>query len=295
MVNFCVKTEGTSKVRTLNIKIRDELIFLNVLVIVLIVAIAIFPSNAVRIVLGLPFLLFFPGYALMAALFPRRTGMDTVERIVLSFGISIVVVPLIGFVLNYTPWGIRLEPVLYSVGSFILIVSITAWLRRRRLPEQERFSIQLQLKAPSWGRHTPDRVLSVILIVVILGALGTLGYVIAKPKEAERFTEFYILGLEGRAVEYPREVKVGEDTKIIVVITNHEREVVSYRVEVKIAGIKNNEVGPMLLANEEKWEEILSFVPDKVGDNVKVEFFLYKNEESEPFLKPLHLWINVID
>lgn len=120
----------------MKIKIRNELIPLNVLVVVLIIAIIFFPSNALRIVLGLPFVFFFPGYALMAALFPGKKGINTIERIALSFGISIAIVPLIGLILNYTRWGIRLEPVLYSVASFIFIASIVAWLRRRRLPEQ---------------------------------------------------------------------------------------------------------------------------------------------------------------
>ena len=221
--------------------------------------------------------------------------MDVLVRVALSFGISIVVVPLIGFILNYSPWGIRLEAVLGSVGSFILITSIIAWLRRRRLPEQSRFCIQFQLKVPSWSGHGLNRVLAVILTIVILGALGTLGYVIVEPKAGETFTEFYILGLDGNADNYPSEVKVGQDVKVIVGLVNHELELASYRVEVKIEGVKNNEVGPVVLDNGERWEEILSFIPDKVGDNEKVEFILYKNEEGEPLLEPLHLWIDVTD
>jgi len=128
----------------LPIKIRNELILLNLLVIVLIIAIAFFFFFFIRIVLALPFLLFFPGYALIAALFPRRERMDAIEGIALSFGIGIGIVPLIGLILNYSPWGIRLEPALYSVSSFILATSIIAWLRRRRLPEQEQFCLTLR-------------------------------------------------------------------------------------------------------------------------------------------------------
>ena len=89
----------------LRLRIKNELIPLNLLVFILVVAIVLFPSNVLRIILGIPFLLFFPGYALMAALFPKREGMYGVERIALSFGLSIAVVPLIGLILNYTHWG----------------------------------------------------------------------------------------------------------------------------------------------------------------------------------------------
>jgi len=38
---------------------------------------------------------------------PRHTveGIDGIERVALSFGLSIAIVPLIGLVLNFTPWG----------------------------------------------------------------------------------------------------------------------------------------------------------------------------------------------
>lgn len=45
------------------------------------------------------------------------------------------------------------------------------------------------------------------LIVAILGAIGALGYVIATPKSGPGFTEFYILGLGGKAEKYPSEWK----------------------------------------------------------------------------------------
>ena len=132
----------------------------------------------------------------------------------------------------------------------------------------------------------------VVLVVAILGALGTLGYVIAAPKVGERFTEFYILGMGGKAADYPRELAVGEEAEVVVGIVNHEYEPVSYRVEVRIGGVGSDEVGPVVLEHEQKWEGTVSFTPDKAGDNQKVEFVLYKGEEVEPYLM-LHLWIDV--
>jgi len=59
-------------------------------------------ETPVRIILGLHLVLFLPGYALIAALFPRKGDLDGIERIALSFGLSIAVVPLLGLALNYT-------------------------------------------------------------------------------------------------------------------------------------------------------------------------------------------------
>lgn len=71
----------------MKIKTRNELIPLNVLVLLLIVVIILLPSNSLRIALGLPFLLFFPGYTLVAALFPKRESLEAIERVALSFGL----------------------------------------------------------------------------------------------------------------------------------------------------------------------------------------------------------------
>ena len=144
---------------------------------------------------------------------------------------------------------------------------------------------------PGWGRGVWYRVLSIILALAILGALGTLGYAIANPR-AELFTEFYILGLSGEATNYPKELVVGEEGKVIVGIINRERESVVYRVEIMIDGVKNNEVGPMMLEYDKEWEGIVGFTPVKAGDKQKVEFLLYRQGQSEVYQR-LHLWVDV--
>ncbi|HNR26717.1 MAG TPA: DUF1616 domain-containing protein, partial [Methanobacteriaceae archaeon] len=59
----------------------------------------------------------------------------------LSFGLSIAVTPLIGLVLNYTPWGIRLDPILVSLAGFTLPMCLISHLRRRSLSDDEKFIV----------------------------------------------------------------------------------------------------------------------------------------------------------
>ncbi len=280
----------------------NDLWLIAILTILLIVVIIFFPSNIARIILGLPLILFFPGYTLIAALFPRRESLGGVERVALSFGLSIAVVPLIGLILNYTPWGIRLYPILISLSSFILIMSGVAWHRRRGLVPEERFSVEIHphLASPFKGEGVVDKALSVVLVLAIIGVIGTLGYVVATPKVGEKFTEFYILGLEGKAEDYPETLKVGEEGKVILGIVNHEHEQVSYRIGVRIDGEKaklriGDEGRDMIevdLSHEEKWEGEVGFVPREIGKKQKVEFVLYK--EGKPYFKaPPHLWVDV--
>nr|WP_243687988.1 DUF1616 domain-containing protein [Methanobacterium formicicum] len=95
----------------------------------------------IRTILGVLLVLFIPGYSLIAALFPKWGDLDGIERAALSFGLSIAVTPLIGLALNYTPWGIRLDPILVSLTIFTLAMVTIAFLRRRRLPDEEKFFV----------------------------------------------------------------------------------------------------------------------------------------------------------
>jgi len=254
-----------------------------------------FTTGVLRIIFGLCPVLFFPGYTLLSALFPRKGDLSGIERVALSFGLSIAIVPLVGLILNYTPWGIRLYPILIAITIFIFAAAAIAWQRQRRLPSQERFEVTFTVVLPQWaGMSNLDKGLSIGLAVAIVAALGCLGYVIANPKQGEKFTEFYILGPEGKAENYPQQVMVGEEAKVILGIVNHEHQPLSYRVEIKINGVKNKEIGTGILAHEEKWEQVVGFTPEEVGVKQKVEFWLYKDDALQPHLEqPLHLYINV--
>ena len=146
--------------RQLRTRIEGDLVLLNLLVLALVFATLFFPSNVARIILGLPFVLFFPGFALVAALYPAKDQLDGVQRLALSLGLSIAVVVLIGLVLNYTPWGITLEPVLYSIAAFVLAMSVVAWIRRRALPSPQRSGGGFRLKIPAWQGSRWDKGLS---------------------------------------------------------------------------------------------------------------------------------------
>ena len=99
--------------------------------------------SPIRIILGLPLVLFLPGYALIAVLFPRKDDLDAIERIALSFGLSIAITPLLGLALNYTPFGIRLLPILIVLSVFTISLAICAYVRRCKIPEEDKFVVDL--------------------------------------------------------------------------------------------------------------------------------------------------------
>lgn len=254
-----------------------------------------FTTGPTRIGFGLLFVIFFPGYALLSALFPKRNNLDGIERLALSLGVSIAVVPLIGLILNYTPFGIRLYPVLISVTLFIIVTSAIGYYRGWKLPEAERLHFVFNIGLSGWpGMTKMNKALFTSLILVILATVVSLGYVIAMPKQKENFTEFYILGVEGKAESYPGEVVVGQPVYVRLAVVNHEHQPANYRAEIKMNDEIINRVTVGTLLHDQKWEKVINFIPRVPGERQKVDFYLYKDDEIGPYFEePLHLYIDV--
>jgi len=195
-------------------------------------------ATPLRVMLVLPVILFIPGYCVIAALFPKDGDIDLIERFVLSFGVSIAIVPLIGLGLNFTPWGIRLEPIILLITLFTFLMILAAQYTRATVPYEERFRISFFGVAKGirqWvfpektGRL--DRVLSGVLVLAILVAIVTAVYVLSVPREGEQFTEFFILGTNQTAADYPDRIVPGQNYSVYVGVGNHEYRNTRYTIE----------------------------------------------------------------
>lgn len=95
-----------------------------------------YPLVYIRYVLGTVFVLWLPGYSFIKALFPTepplktsKESLDIVERLALSIGMSLALVPIVGLLLNYTPWGIRVTPIVLSLLLLTTIFATAAIIR----------------------------------------------------------------------------------------------------------------------------------------------------------------------
>ena len=207
-------------------------------------------ESFLRILFGVPLVLFIPGYALIAALFPAAKDLDGIERVALSFGLSIAIVPLTGLALNYAPWGIRLDPIVTSLCILTVGLCLAAQFRRAQiLPESERFTVPFhQMRQalmeevfPHAGSSRTDRILTFVLLIALIAAVITTAYVIIVPKEGERFTEFFILGDTQKAADYPTAMLTGTNNSVFIGIGNHEYRTVNYTVETYFMNMTFNE------------------------------------------------------
>ncbi len=245
--------------------------------------------------LTLPFALAFPGYTLLAALFPRRDDLPGVRRLAFSIGGSVVILSLAGLVLNFTPWGIRPLPVFIALSIFILVTSFIGWRRQEELPQADRLSLHIGAIVPGWGgKGRLNRALSVCLIVAVAVAAGSLGYAISTPKLSESYTEFYLAPAEDGTEGYPTEISLGESLNLTVVVVNHEQAPGSYRIRVDVDGASHGWLETGIIDPEGEWQEAVRITPLARGENQKVQLYLYAGADTEPYLeRPLQLHLDV--
>jgi hypothetical protein len=110
------------------------LVLLMASVISAIVSIYILPAASpfiyMRYILGSLMVLFLPGYSLIEVLYPKKEDLEGLERLALSIGLSLALVPLVGLALNYTPWGIRLDPIVASLSILTFALGLAAAYRK---------------------------------------------------------------------------------------------------------------------------------------------------------------------
>jgi uncharacterized membrane protein len=273
------------------------IIFIWIIITLIFIKTPVLAGTFMRTALAIPVVLFIPGYVLIAALFPRNDDMGIVERVALSFGTSIAVVPLLGLLLNFTT-GIDLNPILITLCLYtIILVSIAAY-RRMKLPGDVQLSIPFwriyetantEIKTP---RSRKDMILSLSLIFIIAFAVGMVIFVVSTPKIGERFTEFYILGPSGKAENYSANLKYNSPATSLVGVVNHEYSFVNYTVQVAL----NEKVltfSRFTLTNNETWEKNITFIPDKEGNGMRLEFWLFKEDNFTVPYRELQLWVNI--
>ncbi|EMA70005.1 DUF1616 domain-containing protein [Halorubrum kocurii] len=297
-------------------------------------------STPIRSVLAVPLVLFLPGYAIVAALFPEAgeraadgdetdkspqangPGLTYVERAALSFGVSVAVVPLTGLVLNVTPFGIQLAPVLFSVAGLTLAAAVLAQYRRLQLPPGDRFAVPYR----QWGHSVVgvfsghesnlDRALTVLTVLGLLLAVTSAGYAFAVPKEAGAFTELYLVTEQDDgdliADDYPTEFVSGESKPLVVGVGNYEHRSVEYSlvVELQDATVENNSTQiherdelfrqQLTLGDEETSERKLNVTPEMTGERLRLSFMLFKGDPpssptADQAYRETHLWISVSD
>ncbi len=303
----------------IHIEVRErpyDLVLCIALALILVALVLIAPDNVARQVLGLIFVLFLPGYAATAALFPENHQIDGIERVALSFGLSIAIVPLIGLALNYSPWGIRLDPILASVSAFIVIASGIAWYRRTLLPLDERFVIIFDFQMDFGGMPMIDKLLTIGIVVMLVASVVIIAWAISTPRTGERFTQLAILGPGGMATDYPRNLTTGQTGTVLLSVESFEHRPMNYSIVITLTNLTNSNftvVGDSIdwdqnhaldpyaaiaqnfsLEHHDYYNQTFNFTVTAPGE-WKLQFMLFTEGQpiSQDSYREVHLWLNV--
>jgi uncharacterized membrane protein len=82
-----------------------------------------------RYFFGSILILWLPGYSLIKALFPAKMSSGRIEATVLMILMSLVLVSVVGFLLNYSPWGINIISVTLSLSSLTIMLLTIGTIR----------------------------------------------------------------------------------------------------------------------------------------------------------------------
>ncbi|WP_276261527.1 DUF1616 domain-containing protein [Haloglomus litoreum] len=305
------------------------------------IVLAVPPQSAgLRLLSGTVLLVFLPGYALVAAAFPgwravpvggvgthgddrRRASIrELAERLALSVGAGVAVVPLLALALDVLGIGLGLVPAVVGLSTVVLVGLALAVARRWALPAPDRFRAGiwawLGTLRPSASESRASVALNVLLALSVVAALASLGGALAFPIDGERYTDFALRteGADGGLVAggYPEELALGANETLIATVENHERARANYTVVVQLQRVRRDGDGIRVIERRELTRATQSLAPgerwrhehtiraegtDMAGPNRRLTYLLYRESApTEPRVstayRSLRLWVDVV-
>ncbi|WP_239640682.1 DUF1616 domain-containing protein [Haloferax denitrificans] len=294
--------------------------------------------STVQALVGLPVLLFLPGYALLLALFPAgssdgavegpsfgrfewQPNLGLVERLALAFGMSVALLPVVGLSLLWAGVGLAPAPVIAALSAVIVGGLAVGEVRRRRLPEAERFHVPIRRWYADVVRSfdQPSRVdslLNVALAAAIVLAVASLSYALVAPGTGESYSSLSLLtrdaGGEFVAADYPEALTVGEQSTLFVSVENDEGEATSYtlvaelqrveRVNGETTVVERQALGSRTETVEdgETWRTRHSFAPTLTGEDLRLTYYLYEGDapaesSTDTAYRSAYVWVTVTE
>jgi uncharacterized membrane protein len=238
------------------------------------------------------YLLVGPGYSLSLLLFPQPDALDRTERIGLSLGLSVALIPVLALILDALPWGISRWPIIIGETGLALTFALASLMRPTLPPapgaETARWNVSL--------RRAIVPLVGMGLVACI--AIGLVGLTLALRTPPSTATEFYMLGAGMQAENYPTTIEAGQQQTITIGV-NNPGPAQRYRVEARLVDRWRpeqhtllSELGPFNLAAGEQQRWPLQWQIDQPGNDQSIDIFLFVEGQSEP-IRQLTLWVNV--
>lgn len=265
-------------------------------------------SPPVRAVVGLPLLLFLPGYALLSVVFPSRrfrtrygaldvfsSGIDGVERAGLSFGVSLALVPLLGLVLwTLSPHGFGVRVLVGALSAFVGLGMIYGAYRRFRLPSNQRYRVPVdrwlsQLWTDGVTGGLFGIALNVVLALSVVAAVAAVGAGILVPNESEASTGVSMLAPSDDGLSFvTNATTITSNDQLTLSIANHEGRTTTYTIVVVVERISSNGSGVRSSQELKRLQTTVetgdtshvnhTVTPPTVASNLRLRYLVYKDD-----------------
>lgn len=229
---------------------------------------------------GLAFLalLLVPGYLMTLTFFPRQRDLADLDRMVLSLGFSIMSVAGLGPILNVLPGRLTHQVTALGVWVWALAWALAAGLRRRLRPSDD---VYLPLRQPAQVK------LGALFVSAGLGVIVGLGALTGRWHANVRFTEFYMLGAQGKMADYPTSVSPGGAVALTLVVRNVEGRQLAYQIRPSRCP-RVIQTPPLVPGQEWRW--IWRCQAEHLTGTPALRFDLYRPGDHTPYRKlVLHL------
>jgi len=278
-------------------------------------------SQLLHAVVGVPLLLFLPGYVVVAAAFPESADaatsdqpfdpspadpaatVDGVERAALAFGMSVALLPVVALAIALSPFSLSRSPIVAAFVGLICVGAVVAALRRARLAPDRRYRVPVARWVADLrgGLFGTDRwyggLVNAVLIVSVLVATATMGYALAMPQDGESYSSLALLtendSGDVEAAGYPTNFTAGESAELVVSVENNEGTETNYTVVAVVQRVDPTAEGVRVLeqreldridatvAPGETWQRTHEVAPELVGEDLRLQYYLYRGDVPE--------------
>lgn len=146
----------------------------------------------------------------------------------------------------------------------------------------------------SLSREALESAVSYVLaLLIVVAAVGLVYLSLTTGMPNEPYTEFYLLGPDGEAADYPRNLSTGERGRVIVGIVNHEHEAVTYSVELRFGGAELETRTAALEPGETRERPFTFSAPESGVKRLEVLLYSDSNTASATPYRSLHMTVRV--
>lgn len=272
---------------------------------------------------GLPLLLWIPGYAIVAALFPTAPrpsksathSHDTpgwVARIAIALVLSAVTVVVVGTGLSVAGF-LALAPIVLALIVVTYGAIWVAWIRRRHVDQERRadiLTLAISRTTPSKLGLTTNQALTLVVAVLLLG-VGTVAAGVM-PATTSTYSEAALLSTEtGTALgtNGTAQLTLGQQNSVTLRLENHEGRTVTYGVvgvlqtvttDGTVVNSREVDRGQITVADGETVHSERTFTPTRTEHRTRIQYLVYtgpipENPTPENAALSLRVWIDADD